>query len=62
MLPKFSASQVWREMLSDAEDRVNVFMAVPTSYAKLLEEYNTSLGSTQQQREHIRDTTQNKMR
>ncbi|XP_034236314.1 malonate--CoA ligase ACSF3, mitochondrial-like [Thrips palmi] len=62
MLPKFSASQVWREMLSDAEDRVNVFMAVPTSYAKLLEEYGASVGSTPQQRDQVRDTTRRKMR
>lgn len=62
MLPKFSASQVWSEMLSAEATRVNVFHAVPTSYAKLIEEYHASVGATEQQRQHVRDTMRERMR
>ncbi|CAG2060220.1 unnamed protein product, partial [Timema podura] len=41
MLPKFDARQVWRHLLSNA--RVNIFMAVPTIYMKLIEEYENNL-------------------
>ena len=43
MLPEFDAGKVWWQLLdtvSDAADQVNVFMAVPTIYAKLLEHYD----------------------
>lgn len=62
MLPKFSASQVWTEMLSEQPGRVNVFMAVPTSYAKLVDEYHATVGSTPEGRDHVKDTTRAKMR
>ena len=35
MLPSFSASEAWSELTSG---EVSVFMAVPTVYAKLIEE------------------------
>ncbi|XP_052230656.1 malonate--CoA ligase ACSF3, mitochondrial-like isoform X1 [Dreissena polymorpha] len=38
MLPKFDAKQTWQTLLSDASD-VNIFMAVPTIYSKLIQEY-----------------------
>ncbi|XP_010173184.1 acyl-CoA synthetase family member 3, mitochondrial, partial [Antrostomus carolinensis] len=40
MLPEFSAQMVWKKFLSSEAPRVNVFMAVPTIYAKLIEYYD----------------------
>ncbi|XP_008051345.1 acyl-CoA synthetase family member 3, mitochondrial [Carlito syrichta] len=37
MLPEFSAQQVWEKFLSSETPRINVFMAVPTIYAKLMD-------------------------
>ena len=38
MLPDFSADLVWKLLASDDND-INVFMAVPTIYAKLVEAF-----------------------
>ncbi|XP_049720115.1 malonate--CoA ligase ACSF3, mitochondrial isoform X1 [Elephas maximus indicus] len=40
MLPKFSAEQVWEKFLSSETPRVNLFMAVPTIYSKLIDYYD----------------------
>ena len=44
MLPKFDAKKVWEVFLDMDEeshnDDVSVFMAVPTIYAKLINEYH----------------------
>ena len=44
MLPKFDAKKVWEIFLdmddSSHNDDVSVFMAVPTIYAKLVQEYH----------------------
>ena len=50
MLPKFDAEQVWKQLLGDeigqnnpsssSLSRVNVFMAVPTIYVKLIQKYH----------------------
>uniref|UniRef100_A0A8C5KVG0 Malonate--CoA ligase ACSF3, mitochondrial n=1 Tax=Jaculus jaculus TaxID=51337 RepID=A0A8C5KVG0_JACJA len=40
MLPEFSAQQVWEKFLSSDTPRINVFMAVPTIYSKLLDYYD----------------------
>nr|XP_034974849.1 malonate--CoA ligase ACSF3, mitochondrial isoform X2 [Zootoca vivipara] len=40
MLPEFSAKAVWEAFLKPQAPRVNVFMAVPTIYAKLMEHYD----------------------
>lgn len=40
MLPEFNAQQVWEKFLSSETPRVNVFMAVPTIYSKLLDYYD----------------------
>lgn len=40
MLPEFSAQRVWEMFLSSEAPRVNVFMAVPTIYNKLLDYYD----------------------
>ncbi|XP_077983377.1 malonate--CoA ligase ACSF3, mitochondrial-like [Glandiceps talaboti] len=49
MLPSFDAGKVWEKLLSDEEPRINVFMAVPTVYAKLIEYYNNNYTSTKVQ-------------
>jgi len=48
MLPKFDAEEVWNLLLAEGIDqtsstkdnRVNVFMAVPTIYVKLIQKYD----------------------
>ncbi|XP_071065136.1 malonate--CoA ligase ACSF3, mitochondrial isoform X3 [Dasypus novemcinctus] len=40
MMPEFSAQQVWEKFLSSEPPRINVFMAVPTIYAKLIDYYD----------------------
>ena len=51
MLPRFEPQVVWSQMLhsgapSASGSRVNLFMAVPTVYAKLLEHYDRHLSPT----------------
>lgn len=49
MLPKFSPKEVWSHFLGSHEnDKITVFMAVPTIYAKLIEEFENSLNSKQE--------------
>ncbi|XP_050302043.1 malonate--CoA ligase ACSF3, mitochondrial-like [Anthonomus grandis grandis] len=46
MLPKFNAKEVWSYLLNRQNknnDKVSVFMAVPTIYSKLVEEFNNNL-------------------
>lgn len=63
MLPEFSPAEVWSHLLAlDApvEARVSLFMAVPTMYAKLLEEYHVRLAKTSRTKEYVRSVcTQN---
>lgn len=40
MLPEFSAQQVWEKFLNSESPRINLFMAVPTIYSKLLDYYD----------------------
>ncbi|KGL74016.1 hypothetical protein N309_08369, partial [Tinamus guttatus] len=49
MLPEFSAQMVWKKFLNSQEPRVNVFMAVPTIYAKLIEYYDKHFSQPQVQ-------------
>ncbi|XP_052541745.1 malonate--CoA ligase ACSF3, mitochondrial isoform X2 [Tympanuchus pallidicinctus] len=49
MLPEFSAQMVWKKFLSSQAPRVNVFMAVPTIYAKLIEYYDEHFSQPQVQ-------------
>ena len=37
MLAEFSPEKVWQELISEDSDRINMFMAVPTIYSKLIE-------------------------
>lgn len=47
MLPKFDSTKVWEILLDMDENSINsevdVFMAVPTIYAKLINEYNARI-------------------
>ncbi|XP_062965531.1 malonate--CoA ligase ACSF3, mitochondrial isoform X7 [Cynocephalus volans] len=40
MAPEFSAQLVWEKFLSSETPRINVFMAVPTIYTKLIDYYD----------------------
>uniref|UniRef100_A0A8C8VKR9 Malonate--CoA ligase ACSF3, mitochondrial n=1 Tax=Pelusios castaneus TaxID=367368 RepID=A0A8C8VKR9_9SAUR len=40
MFPEFSAQMVWEKFLNPTPPRINVFMAVPTIYSKLMEHYD----------------------
>ena len=44
MLPEFNADLVWR-LLTSADNDINVFMAVPTIYAKLVEAFRKTFGA-----------------
>ncbi|KAB1260405.1 Acyl-CoA synthetase family member 3; mitochondrial, partial [Camelus dromedarius] len=50
MLPEFSAQLVWEKFLSSQSPRVNVFMAVPTIYSKLMDYHDRHFGQP-----HVRD-------
>ncbi|MPC22496.1 Acyl-CoA synthetase family member 3, mitochondrial [Portunus trituberculatus] len=55
MLPSFSPAEVWSHLLAlnvPVEARVSLFMAVPTMYVKLLEEYHASLAKTSRTKEY----------
>ena len=57
MLPEFSAANVWNELLSlntPVQSRVNVFMAVPTIYVKLIEEYEEKIIKNDRMREYVK--------
>ncbi|XP_041455657.1 malonate--CoA ligase ACSF3, mitochondrial-like [Lytechinus variegatus] len=61
MLPKFDAEKVWQLLLEDHTPRVNVFMAVPTVYVKLLDFYQLKY-TTPKVQAFIRATLKEKMR
>jgi malonyl-CoA/methylmalonyl-CoA synthetase len=65
MLPKFEAARVWSHLLAinmPASERVNVFMAVPTIYMKLVEEYDRIFTKNVRIQEYIRTVCSQKMR
>ncbi|KAJ1519395.1 hypothetical protein ONE63_004687 [Megalurothrips usitatus] len=65
MLPSFSSSKVWAQLLAirmKAADRVNVFMGVPTSYIKLIEEYELIFSKNEKMREYIQKILSEKIR
>lgn len=61
MLPSFDPELVWENLLSDDHPRVNVFMAVPTIYAKLIEYYNERF-TTPKVRAFLKATCKEKIR
>jgi len=65
MLPKWSASEAWSYLLAikkAPEDRVNIFMGVPTMYSKLIEEYDTLFAESKKQADFIRAVLTQKIR
>lgn len=66
MLPKFDANSVWAHLLGvnpkPTDRRISVYMAVPTIYTKLIEEYNRVFSSDPKMVEHIKNILKNKVR
>lgn len=66
MLNKFNANTVWSYLLGVGakpdERKITVYMAVPTIYAKLIEEYKRVFNDDPKMVEYIRNTLKNKMR
>ncbi|XP_063217318.1 malonate--CoA ligase ACSF3, mitochondrial-like [Bacillus rossius redtenbacheri] len=65
MLPRFESSQVWSQLLAInmlASERVNMFMAVPTMYAKLIEEYDKIFAKNARMQEYIKSVCSQKIR
>jgi malonyl-CoA/methylmalonyl-CoA synthetase len=57
MMPQYDTSAVWKHLLAikvPAKDRVNVFMAVPTIYSKLLQEYDDIFSRNERMREYVK--------
>ncbi|KAJ8941724.1 hypothetical protein NQ318_023320 [Aromia moschata] len=66
MLKKFNANTTWSYLLgvgSKPEDRkISVYMAVPTIYSKLIEEYRRVFENDPKMVEYIKNTLKNKVR
>lgn len=66
MLPKFNAQDVWARLLGvnapSDERKVSVFMAVPTIYSKLIDEYNRVFKKDEKMVEYIHKTLKNRVR
>ncbi|XP_063294896.1 malonate--CoA ligase ACSF3, mitochondrial isoform X2 [Pelobates fuscus] len=61
MLPEFSPKKVWEHFLSTDVPSINIFMAVPTIYSKLIEYYDRHYTSPNVQ-DFVRATCQDKIR
>nr|CAI5868434.1 unnamed protein product [Callosobruchus analis] len=62
MLEKFNANTVWSHLLGVNAAPITVYMAVPTIYTKLIDEYKKVFKGDPQMVEHIRSTLKNKVR
>ena len=65
MLPKFNAGNVWSHLLGvnmSASERPTVFMAVPTIYSKLLDEYDKTFAANPKLKEHVKNVCSSKIR
>ena len=66
MLPKFDASKVWEILLDRNETHINsevdVFMAVPTIYAKLIQKFNEPGFQSKYNRADVKETIMEKVR
>lgn len=65
MLPEWSATEAWSHLLAikkAPEDRVNVFMGVPTMYSKLVKEYDELFADNKRQVDFIRSVMSQKIR
>ena len=65
MLPRFDAASVWSNLLGvnmSASERPTVFMAVPTIYTKLVEEYEKKIAANARLREYVKVVCSTKIR
>ncbi|KAK0077299.1 hypothetical protein PV325_001308 [Microctonus aethiopoides] len=65
MLPKFETSSVWSQLLAvnlPNNERINMFMAVPTIYMKLIQEYDQLFSKNQKIREYVYTVCSTKIR
>lgn len=65
MLPKFDSTAVWSHLLGinlPGDKRVSVFMAVPTVYSKLIEEYDKVFGADARMQDYIKATLKSRVR
>lgn len=65
MLPKFDKNNVWSHLLGvneKAANRCSIFMAVPTIYAKLIDEHKKLFAQDPKMCEYIKQTLQTKIR
>ncbi|XP_015599130.1 acyl-CoA synthetase family member 3, mitochondrial [Cephus cinctus] len=65
MLQKFETSSVWGQLLAvntQNTERVNMYMAVPTSYMKLIQEYDQLFNKNAKMKEYIHAVCSTKIR
>lgn len=65
MLPKFDASAVWSNLLGvnlSKCERPTVFMAVPTIYSKLIEEFDKKFAGSPKLKEYVKSMCSSKLR
>lgn len=65
MLPKFETSSVWSQLLAvnlSNNERINMFMAVPTIYMKLIHEYDQLFSKNQKIRDYVYTVCSTKIR
>lgn len=65
MVPKFDSTVVWSYLLginATPDRKVSVFMAVPTIYTKLIEEYKKVFSNDTKMCEYIKNTLKTKIR
>lgn len=65
MLPRFDSTVVWSYLLginATPDKRVSVFMAVPTIYTKLIEEYKKVFSNDSKMCDYIKNTLKAKVR
>ncbi|XP_015122402.1 acyl-CoA synthetase family member 3, mitochondrial [Diachasma alloeum] len=65
MLPKFETSNVWTHLLGinlQNSERCNMFMAVPTIYMKLIQEYEQLFSKNAKMKEYVQTVCSTKIR
>ncbi|XP_034947583.1 malonate--CoA ligase ACSF3, mitochondrial [Chelonus insularis] len=65
MLPKFETSSVWSQLLAvnvPNTERINMYMAVPTIYMKLIQEYEQLFSKNPKIREYVHTVCSTKIR
>lgn len=61
MLPKFDATQVWHTLL-DQNSQIDIFMAVPTMFRKLIDEYDRRFAKDVSRRKYLRQHCRDRIR